>query len=59
MLEVKILLSDLDYDDVADLVVPVVSDGLAVKGGLIGKSAGQNDDLLTAGHQFLSHSTQE
>ena len=45
MLEVKILLSDLDYDDVADLVVPLVSDRWAAKGGLIGKIAGKKEEL--------------
>ena len=54
MLEVKILLSDLDYDDVADLVVPLVSDRLAAKGGLIGKIAGKKEELLKAVHKFLS-----
>ena len=52
MLEVKILLSDLDYDGVADLVVPLVSDRLAAKGGLIGKIAGKKEELLKAVHKF-------
>lgn len=59
MLEVKILLSDLDYDDVADLVVPLVSDRMAVKGGLIGKIAGKKEDLLKAVHKFLSQKNQD
>ena len=59
MLEVKILLSDLDYDDVADLVVPLVSDRLAAKGGLIGKIAGKKEDLLKAVHKFLSQKNQD
>ena len=58
MLEVKILLSDLDYDDVADLVVPLVSDRLAAKGGLIGKIAGKKEELLKAVHKFLSQKDQ-
>ena len=59
MLEVKILLSDLDYDDVADLVVPLVSDRLAAKGGLIGKIAGKKEELLKAVHKFLSQKNQD
>ena len=59
MLEVKILLSDLDYDDVADLVVPLVSDRLAAKGGLIGKIAGKKEELLKAVHKFLSQMDQD
>ena len=59
MLEVKILLSDLNYDDVADLVVPLVSDRLAAKGGLIGKIAGKKDELLKAVHKFLSQKDQD
>ena len=58
MLEVKILLSDLDYDDVADLVVPLVSDRLAAKGGLIGKIAGKKEEMLKAVHKFLSQKDQ-
>lgn len=58
MLEVKILLSDLDYDDVADLVVPLVSDRLAAKGGLVGKIAGKKEELLKAVHKFLSQKDQ-
>lgn len=58
MLEVKILLSDLDYDDVADVVVPLVSDRLAAKGGLIGKIAGKKEELLKAVHKFLSQKDQ-
>lgn len=41
MLEVKLLISDLDYDGVVDLVVPAVSQKLGAKGGLVGRIAGK------------------
>lgn len=59
MLEIKILISDLDYDGLADLAVPLVSDQLAAKGGLIGKIAGKKEDLQKAVHKFLSHKDQD
>ena len=59
MLEIKILISDLDYDGLADLAVPLVSDQLAAKGGLIGKIAGKKEELLKAVHKFLSQMDQD
>ena len=45
MLEVKILISDLDYDGVVELAAPLVAEKLAQKGGLMGKLAGSVDGL--------------
>ena len=54
MLEVKLLISDLDYDGVVDLVVPAVSQKLSAKGGLVGRIAGKKEKLLAAAHRFLA-----
>ena len=54
MLEVKLLISDLDYDGVVDLVVPAVSQKLGAKGGLVGRIAGKKEKLLAAAHRFLA-----
>lgn len=59
MLEVKILISHLDYDGVVDMAVPLVSEKLSAKGGLMGKVAGKKEKLLKMAHKFLSQKDQE
>ena len=39
MLEIKILISDLDYDGVVELAAPLAAEKLAQKGGLMGRLA--------------------
>ena len=40
MLEIKILISELDYDGVVELAAPLAAEKLAQKGGLMGRLAG-------------------
>ena len=59
MLEVKLLISDLDYDGVVDLVVPAVSQKLGAKGGLVGRKERKKEKLLAAAHRFLAKKDQD
>lgn len=59
MLEIKLLISDLDYDAVADLVLPAVSDKLTQKGGVVGKLAGSKESLSRMAHSFLASKGQD
>lgn len=42
MLEIKILISELDYDGVMELAAPLAAEKLAQKGGLMGRLAGSS-----------------
>ena len=60
MLEVKILISDLDYDDVVELAAPLAAEKLAQKGGLMGKLAGSVDGLKRLIYnKYLAGKTQD
>ena len=45
MLEIKILISELDYDGVVELAAPLAAEKLAQNGGLMGRLAGSGDGL--------------
>lgn len=53
MLEIKILVSDIDYDGVVDMALPKVADKLTAKGGLLSKLAGRKDKLGDIAHKFI------
>lgn len=60
MLEVKILISDLDYDGVVELAAPLVAEKLSQKGGLMGRLAGSIDGLKKLIYnKYLAGKTQE
>ena len=60
MLEVKILISDLDYDGVVELAAPLVAEKLSQKGGLMGRLAGSVDGLKKLIYnKYLAGKTQE
>ena len=60
MLEVKILISDLDYDGVVELAAPLAAEKLAQKGGLMGKLAGSVDGLKKLVYnKYLAGKTQD
>lgn len=60
MLEVKILISDLDYDGVVELAAPLVAEKLSQKGGLMGRLAGSIDGLKKLIYnKYLVGKTQE
>ena len=60
MLEVKILISDLDYDGVLELAAPLAVEKLTQKGGLMGKLAGSVDGLKKLLYnKYLAGKTQD
>ena len=60
MLEVKILISDLDYEGVVELAAPLVAEKLSQKGGLMGRLAGSVDGLKKLiFNKYLAGKTQE
>ena len=60
MLEVKILISDLDYDGVLELAAPLAAEKLTQKGGLMGKLAGSVDGLKKLLYnKYLAGKTQD
>ena len=59
MLEVKLLISDLDYDGVVDLVVPAVAKKLRTRKGLVGRLAWKQEELLRMAHKFLNQKDQD
>ena len=60
MLEVKILISDLDYDGVVELVAPLAAAKLSQKGGLMGRLAGSTDGLKKLVYnKYLAGKSQE
>ena len=60
MLEVKILISDLDYDGVVELAAPLIAEKLSQKGGLMGRLAGSVEGLKKLIYnKYLAGKTQE
>ncbi|MBQ0037078.1 MAG: hypothetical protein KBS74_00210 [Clostridiales bacterium] len=45
MIEVRILVDSVDYDSVAELLVPMVAENLEAKGGLMGKLVGSKKEF--------------
>ena len=54
MLEVKLLISELDYDGLVDIIVPIAAAKAAGKGGLLGRLASSRERISAAAHKFLS-----
>ena len=60
MLEVKILISDLDYDGVLELAAPLAAEKLTQQGGLMGTLAGSVDGLKKLLYnKYLAGKTQD
>ena len=53
MLEIKLLVDEVDYDGLADLILPIVADKLEEKGGLVGKLAGKKEYIGQKLHRLL------
>ena len=47
MIEVKILVDSIDYDGIAEMLVPLVAEKLEAKGGLVGKVVGSKKEFAT------------
>ncbi len=58
MLEIKILVSDIDYDGAVELAAPAAADKLAVRGGLMGKLLGNKKRLLWVIRKYLNRKSQ-
>ena len=60
MIEVKILVDSIDYDGIAEMLVPVVAEKLEDKGGLLGKIAGKKKEFATgAARKVLAKMSQK
>lgn len=60
MIEVRLLIDSIDYDSVAELLVPLLAENLAAKGGLVGKLASNKKDFAAAtARKVLSKMSQE
>lgn len=57
MLELKILIDELDYDSVAELLVPALADSMAQdrKSGILGGVLSNNQEMLTSMARTLLH----
>ena len=57
MIELKILVDDLDYDSVAEFLVPALVESMAKdqKSGLLGGVLSGNSDMLTSVARTLLH----
>lgn len=59
MLEIRILVTDLDYDSVVDAAAPLVAQKLAEKGGLAGRLAPGKEKLAELAHKLLQKKDQD
>ena len=59
MIEVRLLVDDIDYDSVADLLMPIVGDKLQEKGGIVGKLGSKQDKLSHVAHKVLGKMSKE
>lgn len=58
MLEVRVLLSDVDYDAACDKLAPLLADKLQEKGGIVGAAAGKPQRLRAVLHRVLRKKNQ-
>lgn len=62
MIELKILIDNLDYDSVADFLIPAIAENMAKeqKGGILGGVLANNQDMATSmARTVLSKMSQE
>ncbi len=50
MIELKVLIDDLDYDSIAEYLIPALAESMArdQKGGILGGVLANNSDMLTS-----------
>lgn len=48
MIELKILLDDIDYDSIANFLIPALADSMAKDGGILGGMLSQNKDMAAS-----------
>ena len=60
MLEIKLYVSDIDYDGIVDMALPKVADKLSKKGTFLGKMVKKREKTLgKIAHKFLAKIGQE
>jgi hypothetical protein len=59
MLEIRAVIDDLDYDSLADFLVPIIAEKLEEKGGFRALIAKNKDALSGVAKQLLSSMSQE
>ena len=60
MLEIKLYVSDIDYDGIVDMALPKVAEKLSQKGTFLGKLLKKREKMLgKAAHKFLAKRGQE
>ena len=60
MLEIKLYVSDIDYDGIVDMALPKVTDKLSKKGTFLGKMVKKREKTLgKIAHKFLAKRGQE
>ena len=60
MLEIKLYVSDIDYDGIVDMVLPKVADKLSKKGTFLGKMVKKREKMLgKIAHKFLKKKGQD
>ena len=57
MIELKVLIDDVDYDSVAEFLIPLLAEsmGREQKGGILGGVLSGNSDMLTSVARTLLH----
>ncbi len=46
MLEIRVLLSDVDYDAACEKIAPLLADKMQEKGGIVGAAVGKREHLV-------------
>lgn len=60
MLEIKLYVADIDYDEIVDMALPKVADKLSKKGTFLGKMVKKREKTLgKIAHKFLKKKGQD
>ena len=59
MIEVRVLLDDIDYDSVVELIAPLAAEKLTAKGGVLGLLGRNTENLSGVVRQVLKTMSQE
>lgn len=58
MLEIRVLLSDVDYDAACEKIAPLLADSLQEKGGIVGAAVGRRETLSAIVRRVLRKKNQ-
>jgi len=59
MIEVRVLVDDIDYDSLVDLIAPLAAEKLTAKGGVLGLLGRNSDNISGVVRQVLKTMSQE